>query len=190
MRTAAWLTPLLVFTAAAGGPRVSPPFEIMRAGNAQPLKLSAYRGKIVALAFISTTCPHCQELTRELVSMAGQYQARGVQILECAINPTAKEDVPGFVAQFRPPFPVGYSDQFSVDTYLGRAHDDPHVFYVPHLVFIARGGWIQGDFAGESDFILHAADNTRVELDTLLKAEPPPVKSVSPAGASSSPSHP
>ncbi len=192
MRAAVCITSLFAFTAVAAGPRLSPPFEILRTGKEKPLSLSAYRGKIVALAFISTTCPHCQALTTELVAMAGQYQPSGVQFLECAVNPSAEADVPGFVAQFRPPFPVGYSNQAAVNVYLGMAPDDPRIFWVPHLVFIDRSGRIQGDFPGESDFIKDAAANTRLELDKLLKVEAPSSANgtFKSAGASAAPSHP
>ena len=53
----------LAFAAlAADTARPSPPFTILRPGAA-PIQLSQYRGKIVALAFIQTTCSHCQQLT-------------------------------------------------------------------------------------------------------------------------------
>jgi thiol-disulfide isomerase/thioredoxin len=146
-------------------------FTILRPNNEPPLTVSSYRGKVVALILISTTCPHCQDFTRELIPMANEYSPRGVQILECAVNPEAAEAVPGFVRQFKPPFPVGYSTQAAVDEFLQRSV--LLTFYVPHAVFLNRAGKIVGDYAGESDFMKNPATNTRDELDKLLKPAAP-----------------
>ena len=143
-------------------------FKILRPNNEPPLTLSSYRGKVVALIFILTTCPHCQEFTRELIPIANEYSPRGVRFLECAVNPEAAESVPGFVRQFKPPFPVGYNTQAAVAEYLQRS-----MSYLPHAVFLNRAGKIVGDYAGDSDFMTHAAENTRAELDKLLKPAAP-----------------
>ena len=142
-------------------------FTILRPNKEAPLKLESYRGKVVMLVFILTTCPHCQEFTKELIPIAKEYAPRGVQILECAINAEAEEAVPGFVRQFQPPFPVGYNTQAKVDEYF-------KTFYVPHAVFLNRAGKVVGDYDGNSDFMMKNPEtNTRAELDKLLKPAAP-----------------
>ena len=74
--------------------------------NGQVTLLSQYAGKVVVLAFISTTCPHCQHTTQLLSSIQNEYASRGVQFLAAAFNPDAAQLVPGFIAQFKPTFPV------------------------------------------------------------------------------------
>jgi len=161
---------LAAFTA-AGQPaaKPSPPLAINRPGS-PAIQLTQYRGKIVLLAFIHTTCPHCQELTRELIPIAREYEARGVEVVECAFNLNADQLVAGFIQQFQPPFPVGWSDNNTVMGYLDRSILDTTPFYVPHLVFLDRRGTIQGDFAGESEFMRTPDASIRAELDRLLKA--------------------
>lgn len=162
---------IAAFTATAqptGKP--SPALTINRVGSA-PIQLSQYRGKIVLLAFIHTTCPHCQELTRELIPIARAYEAKGVQVVECAFNQNADQLVPAFVQQFQPPFPVGWADNNTVMAYLGRSVLDTTPFYVPHLVFLDRRGTIQGDFAGESEFMRTPDTSIRAELDKLVKSK-------------------
>jgi len=143
------------------------PFTILRPNKEAPLKLGSYRGKVVVLVFISTTCPHCQDFTKELIPIAKEYAPRGVQFLECAVNGEAEEAVPGFVRQFQPPFPVGYNTQAAVDDYLQRSL--LMTFYVPHAVFLSRTGKIVADYPGESDFMKNPATNTKAELDKMLK---------------------
>ena len=156
-----------VFGQAGAAPRKSPPFSILRPGQA-PLPVESFRGKVVVLAFISTTCPHCQELTRGLGPLSKEYAARGVQFLECALNPEAQAGVPGFIEQFQPPFPVGFSDRAAVDSYLQRTVIDTTPLWVPHLVFLDRGGVIRADIAGDSPFMRDPLANIRVELNKLL----------------------
>lgn len=174
MRTAvlALLCSAAALTVTAAEPaKPSPPLTIQRPG-AQPIELSQYKGKVVLLVFILTTCPHCQQLTRELSPIAEEYSARGVQVVECAFNQGAEQLVPGFVQMLHPPFPVGWADNATVMGYVGRNVMDATPFYVPHVVFLDRQGLIQGDYAGESDFMKTPAASIRGELDKLLKAAP------------------
>lgn len=149
--------------------RPSQPFTILRAG-APPIQLSQYRGKIVALAFIHTTCPHCQALTGSLGPIARQYAPKGVQFIECAFNQGADQLVPQFIQQFQPPFPVGWSNDAAVRAYLQYSAMDARMFYVPHMVFLDARGMIRSDYPGESDFFKNPETNIRAELDKLLKA--------------------
>jgi len=140
--------------------------------GAAPISLSAYRGKLVMLVFINTECSHCQEFTEKLIPIAKEYGPRGVQFIECAVNGDALLMVPGFVDRFHPPFPVGYNtDRPQVEKFLGR-----QILYVPSVTFLSRTGKIVGDYPGESDFMKNGPENTRAELDKLLKPAPPRAK--------------
>ncbi len=155
---------------AADQPRVSPPFAIQMVG-APAVQLQQYRGKIVLLAFIHTTCPHCQALTNVLNPIARDYTRKNVQFVECAFNDFAQMLVPKFIQQFQPLFPVGYSTSEAVKNYLGIAIMDQRPFYVPHLVFLDSRGMIRGDYPGESSFFQNPDVNIRAQLDRLLKTD-------------------
>jgi thiol-disulfide isomerase/thioredoxin len=157
---------------AAEPPRPSPPLTIERPG-APAVHLSQYRGKVVALAFIFTTCSHCQDLTRLLGPLSREYALRGVQVLECAFNDDAQPNMAAFLQQFQPPFPVGWTSRAAAMAYLQRSILDTKPLYVPHMVFLDRRGIIRADYPGESDFFKDPATNIRAELEKLLK---PPAK--------------
>ena len=157
---------------AADAPRPSPPLTIERL-DASKVEINQYRGKVVALVFISTTCSHCQDLTRLLVPLSREYALRGVQVLECAFNDEAKETMAGFLQQFQPPFTVGWTNRGAAMAYLQRSILDTRPLYVPHMVFLDRRGIIQADYPGESDFMKDPGTNIRAELEKLLK---PPAK--------------
>lgn len=154
---------------AADVPRPSPAFTINRVGE-PPITLKQYQGKIVMVAFIFTTCPHCQQLTRSLAPMYREYAPKGVQFLECAFNQNANNLVADFARMFMPGFPVGWSEDATVKSYLQIPILGNQLFYVPHVVFIDRRGVIQGDYAGESEFMKNPEVNIRAELEKMLKA--------------------
>jgi len=135
--------------------------------------LSHYRGKIVALAFIHTTCSHCQQLTTELNLLAKDYTPRGVQFLECAFNEDAVTALPEFLQRYSPPFPVGWGSTASVMAYLQRTLADGRPMYVPQMVFLDRAGVIRAEFPGEDAFFQNAPANIRTKLEKMLKAAPP-----------------
>jgi peroxiredoxin len=164
-----FLIAAFTFTApAADTARPSPPFTIQRTG-APPLQLSQYRGKVVALAFIYTSCSHCQQLTTELNLIARDYADRAVQFLECAFNDDAVAAMPEFLQRFTPPFPVGFAANAAVTAYLQHSVIDPRPLFVPHMVFLDRAGVIRADYPGEDAFFINANANIRAQLDKMLK---------------------
>ena len=69
----AWMVP-----ASAPVPRPSPELILQRGAGA-PLKISQFRGKIVALALGHTTCDHCQFLTTTLKKIQTDSRTRNVR---------------------------------------------------------------------------------------------------------------
>ncbi len=153
---------------AATVPRHSPEFAMTGADGKQIL-LSQYNGKTVVFAFILTTCPHCQHTLGILSKLQPEYAKRGVQILACAIEDAAKENLPGFIQQFKPPFPVGFAPRTSVYEYL--QHPDMLILHMPALVFIDRQRTIRSQYEGDAPFFNNDEQekNIRAEIEKLLK---------------------
>jgi thiol-disulfide isomerase/thioredoxin len=148
--------------------RKPPPFSLLQPGAA-PISLSQYRGKLVALTFISTVCSHCQDFTKIINPVARQYAPRGVQFLECAINDGAETGLKQFVTQFQPAFPVGWATQEAMASFLGAVFSDPRAMLVPHMVLLDRAGLVRSDFDPGSNFYTNPSVSLPLELDRLLK---------------------
>ena len=152
-------------------PRQSPELQIQMPGG-KTILLSQYKGKPVVLAFILTTCSHCQYTTGLLVKMQNEFGPKGLQVLECAVNPTADILVPAFTQQFKTNFPVGYN--FDQDFILGPylQHPMDKVPGMPILVFIDRKGMIRAEYEGHDDFIEgpNQEQNIRAEIQKLMAA--------------------
>src|ERR1019366_8929970 len=68
-------------------PRQAPELAIQMPGR--QMLLSQFRGYICAVAFMSTTCPHCQHLATVLAPIQQEYAPKGVQVLGIVFNPEA-----------------------------------------------------------------------------------------------------
>jgi thiol-disulfide isomerase/thioredoxin len=178
MRNAILLLVAAFCSLAADDPaRPSPPLSIQRL-NGPEVRLTQFRGKVVALTFILTTCSHCQELTQVLNRLAPQFVPRGVQFVECAINSDAATAMQEFLRRFQPQFPVGWTSEAVARSYVRIPITGGRPLYVPHMVFLDRRGIVRGDFSGETGFFTNSEANIRTELEKLLKADanPSPVR--------------
>src|SRR5690242_18348454 len=115
--SAAFCLATLVTASAADLPRKAPDLALHLA-DGKNLPLSQFKGKIVVLAFISTTCPHCQNYVQTLSAIQKEYAPKGVQVLAAAFNDGAQGLLPAFNAQFQPAFPVGWEDRVSALSFM------------------------------------------------------------------------
>jgi len=151
---------------AAEVPRPAPELAI-RLVNGQQLLLSHYRGKVVALEFLYTTCPHCQNCSVGLNRLYQEYRPRGFQALGVAFNDSASLLVDDYVKQLQLTFPVGVGSREEVMSFL--QHPLMEILYVPQLVFIDRKGAIRAQYRGRDDFFLNEEVNTRAQVELLLR---------------------
>jgi peroxiredoxin len=167
------LLPLLVFSAiAADLPRKAPDLSISTNAG-KPVLLSEYKGKVVAMCFILTTCPHCQKTIGFLIKDQQQYGARGFQVLASAIQDKAAAAVPGFVKSFNPPFPVGFNDPMTAINFM--QHPPMIGPHMPLLAFIDRQGNIRAQYEGDNDrfFGDQQEQNLRNQIEALLNETVP-----------------
>jgi thiol-disulfide isomerase/thioredoxin len=147
-------------------------------GTDKYLWLSQQSGKTCVLAFILTTCPHCQFTVGLLNQIQKDYADKGVQVIASAIEPMSSLHIPAFQKQFQLQFPVGYNDQNYVQKFLGRGDNDP--MFMPQLAFVDRGGVIRAQYAGDDAALSRDIQDKslREALDRTLKEGAPPKQSV------------
>lgn len=128
---------LVLGLCASAGPVVhpSPEFAFNVPGQGQKL-LSQYRGKVVALEFILTTCPHCQAASHVMNAMQQRYGPRGFQAIDVAIDPNADLLVENFAKEYQVKFPVGWASIDQMMSYMGFQGRP----VVPQIVLIDRSG--------------------------------------------------
>ena len=88
---------------AATIPRPTPEF-VIKTSTGTAL-LSQLRGKVVLLAFIHTTCPHCQNSVGLMSQLQSEYGSRGFQAIASAFNELARNRSPSSSLDSVPRFP-------------------------------------------------------------------------------------
>src|ERR1035441_972926 len=107
-------------------PRKAPELAFTVPGQGDKL-ISQYRGKVVALEFILTTCPHCQAASKVMSNFQREYGSRGFQAVDVAINVLddnrTRDQASGltqnFTNQFQVAFPVGYVSRDQMLAFMG-----------------------------------------------------------------------
>jgi peroxiredoxin len=146
-------------------PRKAPEFTVIEASGKQTL-LSSLRGKVVVLAFVLTTCPHCQAECGVLTKLQGELGAKGFQTLAVAFNDNAGMLVNQFVQDFHIGFPVGSASRETVMSYLQLS--DVMRWVVPQIVVIDRQGFIVSQSAPTGSEELQDEASLRKRITDLL----------------------
>ena len=122
----------------AANVRKAPELTYSIPGKGEQL-LSQYRGKVVALEFIFTTCPHCQAASKYMTKLQAEFGNRGLQVIDVAVNPNADLLVENFAKDFQVNFPVGWTTGEKMQGFMNFP-DQRYV--VPQLALIDRKGYI------------------------------------------------
>ena len=121
-------------------PRPSPNFHVQYP-NGGGMNISTLKGKVVALLFVHTTCPHCQRTSQVFSKLFTEYGPRGFQPVDVAFNDMSQLFVNDFVRDFNINYPVGFGSQVDVLNYLGIPVMERYV--VPQIVWIDKKGMIR-----------------------------------------------
>jgi peroxiredoxin len=151
-------------------PRKAPEVTVVLNSNEQ-LLLSSLRGKVVALEFLLTTCPHCQRCSGILQKMYEEFGPKGFQPIGAAINDNARSLVPEFIYKLGLKYPVGVTPRDMAYEFLGYNQSDPSAgpMLMPQLVFIDRKGIVQVQYAGDADFFKNEEVNMRNQIESMMK---------------------
>jgi thiol-disulfide isomerase/thioredoxin len=138
---------LPLLAADAGSLRKAPDFTFNLPAKG-PQQLSEYRGKVVALEFIFTTCPHCQAASKVMTKFQEEFGARGFQAIDVAVNANADLLVENFARDYKVGFPVGWVPQEQMTAFMGFTDGR---FVVPQLALIDRKGVIHYQTPAKED---------------------------------------
>lgn len=132
-------------------PRQSPEYAVLLPDGKQIL-VSSYKGKVLAIEFLLTTCPHCQRTAAVMQKLYQQNRLQGFEVLGVAIdteNGQAARNLPKFIKDQQLAFPVGFApNREGVYDYLQRSFMDR--LLMPQMVWLDRKGVIQVQFAGDN----------------------------------------
>src|ERR1700676_686236 len=106
--------------------------------NGKKIALSGFKGKVVVVQFLSTTCSHCQAFSQMLTRLQSEYGPKGFQAIGVAFNEATAGMVKSYVEDHHIGIPVGFAPREAVLGYLGVSVMER--MGVPQMVVIDRAG--------------------------------------------------
>lgn len=147
------------------------PELILSDASGEQIRLSLLRGRVVALEFMLTTCPHCQNTAKLMSRLQKEYGSKGFQAISLPFNDDAPIAVPGYVATHQVTHPVAAIQRDRVYEFAQLSPMMRHS--VPIMVFIDRHGRIRAQYEGDAAFFQNEEANFRAKILDLLR-EPGP----------------
>jgi peroxiredoxin len=139
--------------------------------NGKKIALSSYKGKVVVVQFLITTCSHCQAFSQVLTKLQAEYGPRGFQAIGVAFNEANAAMVKGYVEDHHVGIPVGFAPRDAVLGYLGVSVMDQRLT-VPQVVVIDRSGQVRAQTEPEGTRELVEEASLRGLITDLLKKQP------------------
>lgn len=121
-----------------------------------------YRGKVLIIDFMQTTCPICTRLADTLVQVKAKYGDK-IGIMSIVTLPDNFEKVDKFTADHKIAWPMLFDSGQVMMSYLKVTPANPKVNF-PHLFIVDGNGTIRYDFEGGAE-----AAEISGDIDKLLK---------------------
>jgi peroxiredoxin len=148
--------------------RRAPGFALPDLGYNHSYDLQDYRGKVVVIDIMSTTCPHCLLLSTTLEQVKAKYGDK-VQVLSVVLPPDTADTVAKFIKTNNVTVPVLYDMGQMTISYFNAKPGEGQVG-VPHIFLIDKQGMIRNDFQyDEKSKTVFEGPGLFAEIDKLLK---------------------
>ena len=138
----------LTLLASAQGPRRAPGFALpdtkylANQPGGRFHDLADYRGKVLVLEFMKTTCPHCATFAGILSQIPQRYGDKVAVLAVTNLNTDSPQAVAEYVGRERLPYPVVMDQGQMMFSYILK----PQGADVPHVYVIDPNGNIRADY--------------------------------------------
>jgi thiol-disulfide isomerase/thioredoxin len=171
IRSASWFVILFASSLFASGElsnRRAPGFALPDPEYQHFYDLQDYRGKVVLIDIMSTSCPHCLLLSTTLETVKEKYGDK-VQVLSVVLPPDNQDTISKFRAVNKITVPIICDMGQMTISYL-NARPGMSKIDVPHLFIIDKAGTIRNDFSySDHDKAVFEGPGLYAEIDKLLK---------------------
>ena len=130
--------------------------------------LQDYRGKVLIIDIMSTTCPHCQLLSTTLEKITQKYGDK-VAVLSVVLPPDNQQTIDRYRSVNHITVPIACDMGQMTISYL-QAKPGQRSIDVPHIFIIDKQGMIRNDFTySDKDKSVFEGPGLYPEIDRLLK---------------------
>jgi peroxiredoxin len=157
------ISAVTVFAAGEYSNRRAPGFSLADS-HFQQHDTQDYRGKVLLVDFIQTTCGICQHLTDVLMQVKANYGDK-IGIMSITTLPDNYGTVDKFATERKISWPVLFDSGQVMMSYLKITPANAKVEF-PHLFIIDKVGTIRADYNGSDDF---SVAGISAVIDKLMK---------------------
>ena len=124
-----------------------------------------YRGKVLVIDVMLTTCPVCNQLADTLVQMKKKYGDK-VEMISIVTLPDTFAEADKFTATHGLTWPIVFDSGQVIASYMGLTPSNPTMHF-PHLFVIDPAGMIRNDYGSEDEASLNTI-TLSAAIDALL----------------------
>jgi peroxiredoxin len=147
-------------------PRPAKDFDFLDA-NGKHTMLSSFRGKVVVIQFLLTTCPHCQAMSQMLTKMQTELGPKGFQAIGVAYNEATPDMVRRYISDYHLGIPVAYAAHEPILEFLGDSVMDRMAF--PQVAVIDKKGMIRAQSEPQGTASLQQESSLTELVESLMK---------------------
>lgn len=162
-----WLTLTSLFAAGELSGRRAPGFSLPDS-NFKQHDPQDYRGKILLVEIMQSTCPHCARFSGILEGAVAKYAGK-IAVLSIVNPPDTQANVAKYIAEHKVTVPILFDCGQATASYIKVTPQNP-TFSIPHLFIIDEQGIIRNDFSyGPGTKEIFEGRGLFAELDRMLK---------------------
>jgi peroxiredoxin len=159
---------ILLFASGELSNRRAPGFALPDLGYNHTYDLQDYRGKVVIIDIMSTTCPHCMLMSTTLEQVKSKYGDK-VQVLSVVLPPDTADTVAKYIKTNNITVPILYDMGQMTISYFNAKPGQGQI-NVPHIFLVDKQGMIRNDFQyDDKSKAVFEGPGLFGEIDKLLK---------------------
>jgi cytochrome oxidase Cu insertion factor (SCO1/SenC/PrrC family) len=128
-----------------------------------------YKGKVILLVMMSTTCEDCQLALQDLMKMQNEFKGRPFQAVAVACEPDADKLLGPYLDRFRPTIPVGFYNREQM--FKMADFPDNTVATVPVFLFIDRAGTVRFQYQANDSALRNRPEFLRNISGALMREQ-------------------
>ena len=132
------------------------------------INLRLMKGKVIALAIVSSTCSDCVEAVQALNRAQKELGPRGFQAIVVVGDENSRVTAAPFAQRYRLDTLVGYLTKDDIIKVANITTERP---IVPILMFIDKQGTVRSQYYGDNPFFKNGYARTRAAVEDLLKGK-------------------
>ena len=131
------------------------------------MSLDGLKGKPFVLMFLSTDCPHCQEVTQRLDPVYRRLNQSGLELVGLSLNRVDNAGLRNYALRFGASFPIALSSRDAFSRITGISVMTR--IYYPYVLFVDSTGNIREEHQGSEQVWFDNLESNFIQAVSKLR---------------------